>query len=90
MPRYARQSAVGSVQHIISRFTNREYMLDTAGARAEYLRRTATTAARTDWHPRAFALMSSHVHWALEAGEQPSASFVKPLNRGFAGWLNEA
>lgn len=45
----------------------------------------ATT--RTDWAPLAFALMSSHPQWALEAGEQPSSAFVKPLNSGFAGYL---
>ncbi|MET0341564.1 MAG: hypothetical protein ABW252_11235 [Polyangiales bacterium] len=32
--------------------------------------------------------MSSHVHWVLVAGEEPSCSFIKPLHCGFAGWLN--
>jgi hypothetical protein len=88
MPRYARRVAPGSVQHLISRFVNREFLLDAEGARDEYLRRVAAAIGRSDWRPLAFALMSSHVHWVLEAGELPSCSFVKPLHCGFAGWLN--
>ena len=88
MPRYARRVAPRSIQHVIARFVNREFLFDPEGARDEYLRRAAAVVARTDWRPLAFALMSSHVHWVLEAGEQPSWSFVKPLHSGFAGWLN--
>jgi REP element-mobilizing transposase RayT len=88
MPRYRRQIAPGSVQHVISRFVDREFRLDADGARDEYLHRAGRALARTDWRALAFALMSSHVHWALYAGSTPSAAFVKPLHSGFAGWLN--
>ena len=43
---------------------------------------------RSDWVPMAYALMSSHVHWLLIAGEKPSATFIQPLHVGFARWLN--
>ena len=88
MPRYRRQIAPGSVQHVISRFVDREFRFEVDGAREEYLRRGARALGRTDWRALAFALMSSHVHWALRAGSRPSAAFVKPLHTGFAGWLN--
>jgi REP element-mobilizing transposase RayT len=88
MPRYRRQIAPGSLQHVISRFINREFRFEADGARDEYLRRTARALGRTDWCALAFALMGSHVHWALRAGSRPSAAFVKPLHTGFAGWLN--
>jgi len=88
MPRYRRQIAPGSVQHVISRFVDREFRFDVDGARDEYLRRVRRTLPRTDWRVLAFALMSSHVHWALYAGWRPSSAFIKPLHTGFAGWLN--
>jgi hypothetical protein len=88
MPRYRRQIAAGSVQHVISRFVDREFRVDAPGARDEYLRRAGRALVRTDWRALAFALMSSHIHWALYAGSRPSSAFVKPLHAGFASWLN--
>lgn len=88
MPRYRRQTDPASVQHLISRFVNREFLFDEPGARTAYLERVAAALRRTDWVPLAYALMSSHVHWVVRAGEQPSSAFVKPLHVGFARWLN--
>ena len=90
MPRFRRQVAPGSVQHVISRFVNREHRFDVPGARREYLRRAGRVLEQSDWHALGYALMSSHVHWALLAGTQPSAAIIKPLHVGFAGWLNAA
>jgi hypothetical protein len=78
------------VQHVISRFVDREFRLDVRGGREEYLRRAEPILGRCDWLALAFALMSSHVHWALRAGRHPSAAIFKPLHVGFAGWLNAA
>jgi len=88
MPRYRRLIAEGSVQHVISRFVNHERRLDANHARAEYLNRAGQALARTDWRAFGYALMSSHVHWAMRAGRQPSSAVIKPLHAGFAGWLN--
>lgn len=90
MPRYRRRIAPGSVQHVISRFVHRDFLFDVPQARDEYLRRATTVFARVDWHAVAFALMSSHVHWVLCAGNLPSSALIKPLHSGFAGWLNRA
>ena len=89
MPRFRRMNAPGTVQHVISRFVNREFRFDVAGAREEYLARAGALAQRTDWQPLAFALMSSHVHWIMLAGDRPSSAFVKPLHAGFARWIND-
>jgi hypothetical protein len=93
MPRYRRQIAAGSVQHVISRFVNREFRFDssalgTSDARGEYLVRAARALSRVDWKPLGFALMSSHVHWAMQAGQRSSSDLFKPLHAGFAAWLN--
>lgn len=88
MPRYRRRIAEGSIQHVISRFVNREFRFEAARARDEYLRRAGVVLARSDWRAVGFALMSSHLHWAMRASQRPSSSVIKPLHAGFAGWLN--
>lgn len=90
MPRYRRQIAEGSVQHVISRFVNREFLFDFEGSRDNYLVRVPRALERTGWHALSFALMSSHVHWGLRAGPHPSSALVKPLHAGFARWLNRS
>ncbi len=88
MPRCVRQPAPGALHHIISRFFNRNFLLTGRAERAEYLRRAAAAWSRTDCRILGYALMSSHVHWALVTGEAPWASFLQPLHTGFAQWLN--
>jgi hypothetical protein len=88
VPRFRRQIAPGSIQHVISRFVDREHRLDAPGARQEYLRRAGRALRRSDWRALGFALMGSHVHWVLRAGDQPSSALIKPLHAGFAVWLN--
>jgi hypothetical protein len=88
MPRYRRQTPEGSVQHVISRFVDRERRLEALEARAEYLDRAGRVLDRSDWRALGYALMGSHVHWAMRAGRASSAAFIKPLHVGFAGWLN--
>ncbi len=90
MPRYRRQVEPGSVQHLISRFVDHRFQFDEASAREQYLARAPAALRRSDWRPLAFALMSSHVHWAMRAGARPSASFVKPLHVSFASWVNRS
>lgn len=88
MARYARLHAPGSVVHIISRFVNQDFRMKSASERNEYLRRVADVLRSCDWIPIAYSLMSSHIHWVVVAGQQPSASFIQPLHSGFAWWLN--
>jgi REP element-mobilizing transposase RayT len=88
MPRYRRRVVEGSVQHLISRFVNREFLLDTPEAREEYLERAARAFARTDWVALGYALMSSHVHWVARAGTASSDALLRGLHCGFSGWLN--
>jgi REP element-mobilizing transposase RayT len=90
MPRYPRLDASFAVHHIVSRFVNREFRLQTEADRAEYLRRAGLALARCDWRILGYALMSSHVHLVCRAGSQPSAALVKSLHTGFALWLNRS
>lgn len=88
MPRYRRDYAPGAVQHIIVRFVNRAFRLDTPGARAAYLARLAISCARTDWALLGYALMSSHVHLVGIAGHDPLDRLLRSVHTGMAGWLN--
>lgn len=90
MPRYARDCPPGSVQHIIARFINREFRLIGESERTDYLARYARIQAASDWLPLGYALMSSHVHWAVIAGPNPPERWLKPLHTGVAAALNRA
>src|SRR5688500_390704 len=89
MPRYARLEAPGVVHHLVSRFINEEYRFAGATERRNYLDRVPRALVRSDWSPRSYCVMSSHVHWGARAGHLPSASFIKPLHVGTAAWLNK-
>jgi hypothetical protein len=73
---------------VISRFVKRSFLFDEPGARDSYLRRVPAALKRSDWRALAYALMSSHVHWVMKAGDRPSSTFVQSLHSGFANWLN--
>jgi len=88
MPRHQRVTPVGSVQHVISRFVNRGYLLDCPGARRQYTTRLRRALEHTDWVLLAYALMSSHIHLVMVAGRRPLESLTKRVHVGFAGWLN--
>jgi hypothetical protein len=88
MPRYRRRIVPGSVQHLISRFVNGQFVLDAPGARARCLTYAARAFERCDWSALGYALMSSHVHWVVRAGEAPSDRLIRGLHAGFAGWIN--
>ena len=88
MPRTARLHAPGSVVHVISRFVNREFRLSGSLERRLYLHALASSLARTDWTLVAFALMSSHVHLVLIAGEAPISALMLSLNTSVALGLN--
>src|SRR5262245_36201528 len=88
MPRFARTPLPGAVHHIISRFVNRTYRFTGDEERREYLRRLGCALELTDWVLLGYALMSNHIHLVALAGFMPSATLMRSLHGGFAGWLN--
>ena len=83
-----RMVATGAVHHVISRFVDRSWELEGDLERDAYLARLEHALARTDWVLLAYALMSSHVHLALEAGAGSLGSWTKSVNSATARWLN--
>ena len=65
MPRQARFIAQGSVQHLIARCVNGDYLLDTVGARSRLLEKLGEKAREHDCCLLAFSLMSTHLHLAI-------------------------
>ncbi len=89
MPRYARPHVTGGLFHVISRFHNREFLLDKPGSRERYLSAIGKAAERYDTRVLAYCLMSSHVHLVLQLGKDPLGAFMRSVNTGWAIWLNK-
>jgi hypothetical protein len=90
MPRFARLHCPGAVVHVIARFVNRAYRLASPLERAAFLERVPSALARSDWTLCAYALMSSHVHLAMIAGQAPPWHFLKPMHIAFARFINRS
>ncbi len=89
MARIARYTPPGTVQHVISRYVNREIRVTHGAERANYLRRYARALARTDWLALTYALMGNHNHWGNLAGSAALRELYHPVNSGFRRWLND-
>jgi hypothetical protein len=86
--RIARQVAAGVVHHVISRFVDRSWFLTDEVERERYLHLLGRSLRRSDWRCLAYALMSSHLHFAMVAGEDPLETWTKRVNSPFANWMN--
>lgn len=87
--RIARAVAAGTVYHVISRFVDRDWRLRDQAERTNYLRLLGRALQRSDWRCLSYALMSSHIHLAMVAGEQPMWCWLKRVHSPFANWLNK-
>jgi len=61
----------GSVQHLIARCVNTDFLLDTRGARAHLLGKLGEKLHRHDCRLLAYSVMSSHLHLAALIGKLP-------------------
>jgi hypothetical protein len=89
MPRMTRYHPPGALVHMISNFSFGMRALELPGARGKYLALAERAAKRTDWTPLAFALMGTHPHWTLIAGNTPPSSFYHSIHTGFGLWVNQ-
>ncbi len=88
MPRVARIYYPGGVFHLISRFFEKRFMLNSAEDRRKYLGLMAQTLTVVDAKLMTYCLMSSHVHMVVRAGSDPLERLMRPINTGFAVWKN--
>ncbi len=89
MPRTARLNEPGVLYHIISRFVDREYFIESDEERETYLRMLGHALDDTDWRCLAYALMSTHLHFAMVAGADDLQAWAKAAHTPFAQWMNQ-
>lgn len=87
--RVARLHIPGVVHHLIWRFVDREWFFESDEERDRYRALLGRCLEDTDWRCIAYALMSSHIHIATIAGEEPLAVWSRRVNSPFAQWMNE-
>lgn len=78
----------GGVYHIISRFTAKEWFIESAVERRLYLSLLGDALRSCDWTCFSYAVMSSHIHLGLVAGADSLAAWLRPMHTVFANWLN--
>ena len=84
MPRRPRLTPPGTLQHVISRFVDREWRFLDEADRLLYLKAVDDLVEITDWQFFAFALMSSHEHWAIQIGQVAFDPFFHRLHTRFS------
>ena len=88
LPRRSRSIQPGTTYHLIARFVANEWFIRTDVERRQYLELFGRAVIASDWRCLAFAIMSSHVHFALTAGFDPLASWLREAHGPFAEWIN--
>jgi len=89
MPRGVRFNVPGAVYHVISRFVDREWFIETEHERSFYLSLLGRALSESDWRCLAYAVMSNHIHLAMVAGETTMKSWVSRVHGPFAAWMNK-
>ncbi len=87
--RFARLHVPGVVHHLIWRFVEHRWFLDSNAARNRYRWFLGRALDESDWRCVSYALMSNHIHIAAVAGREPLAAWSRRANVPFAQWLNE-
>jgi hypothetical protein len=90
MPRTIHESIPGVIQHVILRFVDHEHLMVDDTYRSNYLKRLEEALADSDWRALWYALMETHVHLSLIAGNDSLDSWLRPVDSGFAGYLNRS
>ncbi len=88
MPRTARLNVPGVVYHVISRFVDHSWFITEDVERARYLQLFERAMEVSDWRCLSYALMSSHTHHGMVAGESSLQAWAKAVNGPFAQWMN--
>jgi hypothetical protein len=88
MVRSIRLNEKGVVYHVISRFVDRNWYIQSDDERSLYLMLLGRALSESDWLCLAYAIMSNHIHLALLAGEEPLGHWIRRVHSPFANALN--
>jgi hypothetical protein len=86
--RTVRLTIPGVVYHLISRFVESRWFLSGDAERNQYLTLLGRAFSMSDWRCLSYALMSSHIHLAVLAGESRLETWSKRVHTPFATWIN--
>jgi putative transposase len=86
--RLVRRSTIGVLTHVICRFVDRRWMITDDIERKTHVELLGYALARSDCRCVAYALMSSHLHFAMIPGHDELQTWPKRVNSPFARWLN--
>jgi hypothetical protein len=78
----------GAIYHLISRFVAKAWFVESNVERTAYLSALGFELAYTDWRCFSYAVMSSHIHLGVVAGQQPMKDWLAPAHEAFAKWIN--
>lgn len=89
MPRKPRMNSVipGAFTHVVVRFVDGRFLVDDHDRR-QYLLFLGEALAPVDWTLVSYALMSSHIHLGLLAGDAKFSAWAHRLHTRFAMWLS--
>ena len=90
MPRQPRRIEPGVSYHLISRFVDREWFIESSCEREHYLQLLGRSLENSDWRLMSYAIMSNHIHLESLAGEQPLAEWIRRVHAPFADAMNRA
>jgi len=79
----------GIVYHLIARCVNRDWLIRDDEDRETYLRLLGHAMSKSDWSCLAYAIMSSHIHLAMLAGQQALSAWLGYLHSPFVGVMNK-
>ena len=88
MVRTVRLNEPGVVYHLISRFVDRNWFIESEQERELYLHLLGRAIVMSDWRCLSYAVMSNHIHLGVVAGEEPLAHWIRRVNSTFADALN--
>jgi len=86
--RTVRLTIPGITYHLISRFADRRWFFQGDDERARYLTLLGRALRESDWTCISYALMSSHIHLGMVAGESRLENWAKRAHGPFATWMN--
>ncbi len=78
----------GITYHLISRFVDKRWFLQSEADRECYLTYLGRSLEATDWRCVSYALMSSHIHLGMIAGTASLETWAKRAHGPFASWIN--
>ena len=89
MARPLRSFEPRAIYHVIPRFVGGEWFIRSSEERQLYLKLLGQGLVGSSWRCLAYAVMSSHIHLAMEAGKGKIADWLREPHSQFAEWINQ-